>query len=48
MRKDISNMTLSNFQTDKDLTVKAKAKAQEAIDILQKIKERIKSDLKSI
>ena len=47
-RKNIPSMTLFNLQADKDLTVKAKAKVQEAIGILQKIKKRIKSDLKII
>ena len=46
LRKDIPNMTLFNFQADKDLTVKAKSKVQEAIEILQKIRKRIKLDLK--
>ena len=47
LRKDIPNMTLFNFQADKDLTVKAKSKVQETIDILQKIRERIKLDLRN-
>ena len=47
-RKNIPSMTLFNFKADKDLTVKAKANVREAIDLLQKIKERIKSDFKII
>ena len=47
-RKNIPSITLFNLETDKDLAVKAKAKVQEAIEILQIIKERIKFDLKSI
>lgn len=48
LRKDIPNMTLFNLEADKDLTVKAKTKIQEAIEIIQKIKERIKLDFSMI
>ncbi len=48
LRKDIPNMTLFNLKADKDLTVQAKSKVQEAIDLLQKIRKSIKSDLKII
>ena len=47
-RKNIPSITLFNFKADKDLTVKTKVKVQEAIDLLQKIRKRIKLDLNSI
>ncbi len=48
LRKDIPNMTLFNLKADKDLTVQAKSKVQETIEILQIIRMRIKFDLKRI
>jgi len=48
LRKDIPNISLFNLEADKDLTVKAKTKFQEAIEIFRKIRDRIKLDQRII
>ncbi len=48
LRKDIPNMTLFNLEADKELTVNAKTKIQESIEIIQQLRERIKLDLREI